>query len=73
MGAIAEFKRYGARDGDAGWNVAMESRVALSSGSGRVEPTQAVVESCAEQPWAEFCGALDKPAFLLPVTGFGEL
>jgi hypothetical protein len=32
-----------------------------------------VVESSADQPWAEFCESLDQPAFLMPVTGFGDL
>jgi hypothetical protein len=32
-----------------------------------------VVESSGDQPWAEFCGSLDQPAFLMPVTGFGDL
>lgn len=32
-----------------------------------------VIESTAEQTWAEFCAALDGPAFLLAVTGFADL
>jgi len=41
----------------------------------RAAPTrsQQVVESWDEQSWAEFCGTLAQPAFLLAVTGFGEL
>ncbi len=32
-----------------------------------------VVESASEQRWADFCGTLDKPVFLLANTGFGDL
>jgi hypothetical protein len=32
-----------------------------------------IVESPADQSWAEFCGSLNRPAFLLPESGFGEL
>ncbi len=35
--------------------------------------SQQVVESWDEQSWAEFCGTLAQPAFLLAITGFGEL
>jgi hypothetical protein len=31
------------------------------------------MESGSEQPWAEFCRELDRPAFLLPITGYAEL
>jgi hypothetical protein len=32
-----------------------------------------VMESSGDEPWAEFCKALVRPAFLLPNTGFGDL
>ena len=32
-----------------------------------------VIESSADQPWAEFCATLEQPVFLMPVTGFGDL
>jgi hypothetical protein len=32
-----------------------------------------VIETSADQPWADFCETLDQPAFLMPVTGFGDL
>jgi hypothetical protein len=32
-----------------------------------------VIESSGDEPWAEFCKALVRPAFLLPDSGFGDL
>jgi hypothetical protein len=32
-----------------------------------------IVESAADQPWAEFCRALKRPAFLLADNSFAEL
>ena len=32
-----------------------------------------IVESAADQPWAEFCRALKRPAFLLADSAFAEL
>jgi hypothetical protein len=32
-----------------------------------------IIDSPSDQPWAEFCGQLEQPAFLMPVTGFGDL
>ncbi len=32
-----------------------------------------IIESPPGQSWAEFCDQLEKPAFLYPVTGFGDL
>ena len=32
-----------------------------------------VIETSGEQPWAAFCETLEQPAFLMPVTGFGDL
>lgn len=32
-----------------------------------------VIETSGDQPWAEFCMGLKEPAFLLAVTGFGDL
>jgi hypothetical protein len=32
-----------------------------------------VIESPSEQAWADFCSTLERPAFLLPITGFGDL
>ena len=32
-----------------------------------------VMESSGDEPWAEFCKALVRPAFLLPDSGFGDL
>jgi hypothetical protein len=71
LSAIAKPKRYGAGGGE--WDRATDA-----SPSESIHPTQErlvhqVIESCMEQPWAEFCSALDKPAFLLPITGFAEL
>jgi hypothetical protein len=43
-----------------------ESKCAADSGP-------QVVESDAEQPWAEFCRALERPALLLPITEFVDL
>jgi hypothetical protein len=32
-----------------------------------------IVESTADQTWAEFCSTLEEPAFLLAITGFADL
>jgi hypothetical protein len=32
-----------------------------------------VIESAGDQSWAAFCGTLEQPAFLLAITGFGDL
>jgi hypothetical protein len=40
---------------------------------GSIPNFSTVVESSAELPWADFCKSLQRPAFLLPVTGFGDL
>jgi hypothetical protein len=71
VSVIAEPRRFGAGGGE--WNAAAD---ASPSESIRHTPEFAlspVIESCTEQPWAEFCSLLDKPAFLLPITGFAEL
>jgi hypothetical protein len=44
---------------------------AAGSVEGECQPQ--VVESSGELPWAEFCKSLKEPAFLLAVTGFGDL
>ena len=32
-----------------------------------------VIESSGDLPWSEFCGTIEEPVFLLPITGFADL
>ena len=45
-------------------------RACVCSARAKVSP---IIDSPSDQPWAEFCGQLEQPAFLMPVTGFGDL
>lgn len=63
MNAFAPFQRHSAplrQSADAG-----------ASGGQREYQAQ-VIESCGEQPWAEFCKGLKEPAFLLAVVGLAD-
>lgn len=71
MSAIAKPKRRGAGGGE--WDRASDASPCESIDPQQERHVQQVIESFTEQPWAEFCSALDKPAFLLPITGFAEL
>ena len=41
--------------------------------NGAYAMSTSVIESSADEPWAEFCASLEQPVFLMPVTGFGDL
>lgn len=71
MSSIANKKHHGAGGGE--WQTVTD---AIPCDMMRQTPDlfhNQVIESWAEQSWAEFCMELDKPAFLLPITGFAEL
>jgi hypothetical protein len=70
LNAIATPQRCGAAGGQ--WD-ATSVTPAEAQGHIAVVHPQPVIESWTEQPWAEFCSALEQPAFLLPITGFAEL
>jgi hypothetical protein len=67
----AQTRRYRASDDK-------QSKGRLTKPSGAASTALAgnrsrVVESAGDVPWTEFCKLLNRPAFLLAVTGFGEL
>jgi hypothetical protein len=64
MTAFAPLQRYHALPGQLG---------ATGASGVDLEGEALVIESSGEQPWAEFCKGLREPAFLLAVTGFGDL
>jgi hypothetical protein len=39
----------------------------------QAQNSQEVIDSPLDQTWADFCGGLQSAAFLLPITGFGDL
>jgi hypothetical protein len=71
LSAIAKSKRYTSGGGE--WNTDSDPSLSDAARHTQERPVHQIIESCIEQPWAEFCSALDKPAFLLPITGFAEL
>ena len=60
MTAIASTQRNGA----------LASQI---EGGNNLSQVSQVIESSGDEPWAEFCSGLKEPAFLLAVTGFGDL
>ena len=67
MTAIASTER------SASGNSAPAETVGGSVRAGELRGPGTIVESTAEQTWAEFCSTLEEPAFLLAITGFADL
>lgn len=71
MDSNAQPRRYRALD-----DKQSKGRLTTPSGGGGAALAgnrSRVVESAGDVPWTEFCKLLSRPAFLLAVTGFGEL
>jgi hypothetical protein len=64
--AIAKAQRIAQRKSGAGLGVEQTSAQKLRADC-------VIIESPLEQPWAEFCRSLKRPAFLLADSGFADL
>lgn len=45
----------------------------VPGGAALCDPAAPVVETSMDMSWAEYCGSLRRPAFLLPDSGFADL